>query len=1160
MSESEPPDIRQLQDNMAEASESEKGRRKSEDVKSADVAPSHGTKSGDGNDDPNENVDVRKEDSNDSDKNGARLAEEKQDGGHARLKQQNSSESKKKRKKRKKKKGGAVGGGGGGGEEEKGVARKRGSFPKEEINGNEVKKDVSQPGGDGVSTNPGESGKEKFANKKSENREKSHSHRNDGNETSENGEKSSDNGEHKISESTGKSHVGVEKKNSETVEKLLNGDENENCENAEELQEGVENKNNENSEKSRELCERSREICENSHEVRDMSHGVGEKSREIGETSHDVCEKSHEVGEMSYGVGEKIPTENSANRYALQEVLDNRSSELLENLQANEASVNSQHKDSPNESLSNSEHSLHKDSPNESLSNSEHSLHKDSPNESLFNFEHSLHKDSPNEGLSNSEHSLHKDSPNESLSNSEHSLHKDSPNESLSNSEHSLHKDSPNESLSNHEHSLHKDSPNESLSNSEHSLHKDSPNESLSNHEHSLHKDSPNESLSNSEHSTTQDEAQEKDEDTNRVHSLNEGVTGENARCEEKTDEEPSERDIKDSNREPRGDDLAHSKPTEDNEASTGDTRTEASPGTRGERSEAMPGEARGADQLAQRENDADNLTEGADPPNVDKTGCSDKTCQRDDKRDRVTQKSEDTEKEPAEAGDSGEHGVEEGVIGEGCAEKEVATAEADQSDRKDAMDTQPRVDTSGESSNGVDISDKTDSVVSCESEKDNNISRVGEEGKDKGAKVKTAPSANSHMTEDQLRKQNSDTLEAMTRLQALAVEQKVQANLAMTSLRTKLRRRDNELKLIKSQNEQQMLSVLSRLLFLEGHMQKEHKEIVEILQDKDDVIRRQKAAIADLTQKNERLLQRLRETHGYAGDNGLTKPDNLIVNQAENISIQDHGNKVILRGSKLKNGEKIPSKVRFSAMKERLKRHKSSLELYQSEPLETLVEGGIRYGSQESLVTQNGRPKDFDRKERCRSLMDYPFGLRDVYEHHNESPDSCFGDEFNSPDISHTDSVSSSTSSLVNIGERNGSGGSVVGRPGNRPMMSYGFNELSKSRSVPHALPTVSENDTGSTNFKERPLSLPSVELLAKNLAPSSAGDNTSTKGTKTSLPPPSPTNSSPPSESSAFKSFKNVFKRRGSKKKKSGTGIADGQDSNTETLKQHFKKYNLS
>lgn len=413
-------------------------------------------------------------------------------------------------------------------------------------------------------------------------------------------------------------------------------------------------------------------------------------------------------------------------------------------------------------------------------------------------------------------------------------------------------------------------------------------------------------------------------------------------------------------------------------------------------------------------------------------------------------------------------------------------------------------------------------------------------------------------MTREQLQQRLQEQHDAVTRLQALAHAQQVRANLLTTSLRAKLRRREQELKMIKSDHEQQISAVLSHLLYLEGHMQKEQNEILEVLQDKDDIIRRQKAAIQDLTVKNDRYLQALKESHGYSTDNGLVKPLNYIVQENGNVSIQDHGNKVILRSNKTRNGEKVQGsghKVRFSAMKDKLRRHQSSLELYQHESLETLVEGTLRYGSEENLVGDRSRASRLhERKEKSRSLIDYPVSLFDVDEGHSESPDSCFDDGFPTPTISRNDS----TTSLVIPGEKSG-----------RSSFSsaFGFNELSKSRSVPHALPTVSENDASPTNLKGRPHSLPSVEMLAKDLVQTATAATTATTtaaaaaaSTPTSKvsTPPNTASSSPPSESNPFKSIKNVFKRKGSKKKRAAA-VASGKEQ-SDALKQHFKKYDMT
>lgn len=405
-------------------------------------------------------------------------------------------------------------------------------------------------------------------------------------------------------------------------------------------------------------------------------------------------------------------------------------------------------------------------------------------------------------------------------------------------------------------------------------------------------------------------------------------------------------------------------------------------------------------------------------------------------------------------------------------------------------------------------------------------------------------------MTHEQLQQKLQEQYNVMSSLQTDTQTQQIKANFLTSTLQAKLRDKDQQIALLKCEHEQHMSAVLSHLLYLEGQLQKEQHHILEVLHEKDDIIRRQKAAIEDLAAKNNRYLQALKECHGYSVENGFVKPQSHIVQENGNISIQDHGNKVILRSNKNKHGEKVQAsahKVRFSAMKDRLRRHKSSLELYQHE--QTLKETTPKYGSEENLVMgRSGKSGLFERKERCRSMVDYPVGLFDVEEGSTESPDSCFSEDYNTPTISRNDS----TSSLVTFNEKSSwcTAGSAS---------AYGFNELSKSRSVPHALPTVAENDVTPANLRGRPHSLPSVEISPKEIVTTANSDKPSATNSDSSTPAtPSSSSSVPSSESNPFKSLKNVFKRKGSKKKRTPS-MTSGTDQ-TDALKQHFKKYDMT
>ncbi|CAG5129547.1 unnamed protein product, partial [Candidula unifasciata] len=415
--------------------------------------------------------------------------------------------------------------------------------------------------------------------------------------------------------------------------------------------------------------------------------------------------------------------------------------------------------------------------------------------------------------------------------------------------------------------------------------------------------------------------------------------------------------------------------------------------------------------------------------------------------------------------------------------------------------------------------------------------------------------SSSTDMTHEQLQQHLQEQYFAMAGLQMDTQTQQSKDSLQTATLQAKLRSKDQEIRMLKSEHEQHMSAVLSHLLYLEGQMQKEQNHILEILHEKDDIIRRQKAAIADLVAKNNRYLQALKESHGYSADNGLVKPQGHVIQENGNIpAIQDHGNKVILRGNKNKLGEKVqPSshKVRFRAMTDRLRRHKSSLELYHHEKLETLMEATPKYGSEENLVVdRSGKSSLFDRKERCTSLIDYPVDLFDVDEGLTESPDSCFSEDYNSPIISRNDS----TSSLVTFNEK--TPWNTSGLPS---AATYGFNELSKSRSVPHALPTVAENDGTPAHLRGRPHSLPSVEMLPKDITTTPNSNKPLAASSDSSIPAsPSTSSSQPASDSNPFKNFKNVFKRKGSKKKRTAS-MTSGKDQ-TDALKQHFKKYDMT
>lgn len=487
----------------------------------------------------------------------------------------------------------------------------------------------------------------------------------------------------------------------------------------------------------------------------------------------------------------------------------------------------------------------------------------------------------------------------------------------------------------------------------------------------------------------------------------------------------------------------------------------------------------------------------------------------------------------------------------------------------------------------------------------------------------------NEQNTISQLRQQLQDKQEIITQMQARSQAQQIQFNLQTATLRNRLRRKEQEIKSVVSQHENCVSTIISHLLFLEGEMKKEQAEAIGTIRERDDVIRCQNATIAELMTKNERLLYNFKQSTPSSDYDVITgnsakhrqAPLGSMPASALARNAEDQDNKSVLRGNnKALNGFQSSSsglsshRLRFNSMKERLRRHKSSLELYQTEPLEPLVEGTLRYfGSQENLVdggmsSLHGPGMNGDeRKQRCRSWIEVDPGGLDGYtfpqetdENHKQSPDSCFGEESSSEKLGSvsyscypsTDGKAPSYARRFNTRIGYGNGSTVAFNTG------IGLHELSKSRSVPHALPTVVEKDSQSVgrSSRDRPHSIPSSEFLTGDLTVTktamegvavvntgkpkvsmSSNDSLlsqttpvshhSTSASLTSHPAPqqqtnTPSSTTTPqvSESNPFKSFKNVFKRRGSKKKRS---VSLGQATNQEyqdSLKQHFKKYDLS
>ena len=443
------------------------------------------------------------------------------------------------------------------------------------------------------------------------------------------------------------------------------------------------------------------------------------------------------------------------------------------------------------------------------------------------------------------------------------------------------------------------------------------------------------------------------------------------------------------------------------------------------------------------------------------------------------------------------------------------------------------------------------------------------------------------------LREEVRNKSACVQRLQTSLYDQQVRANLALVALRTQLRKKDRDVRQLRGEHEQRMSAMLSHLLYLEGQMRQEQRQVLAVLHDKDDVIRRQKSAIEDLASKNAKLLAALKEVHGYSGGNGISSP----LTPSTGAGAEEKGEDAAGAGAGggdctpqtvvLRNKDKS-QKVRFSSMKDKLRRHKSSMELHRPASLETLLEGTHRYGSQENLSEGGGsvfgspcrggnssdglcsdelkKTRLQERKERCKSLVDYPPRLNDLPEVSSEVEKGRA--ESPLPDPLHEQSLprpSRSPLSPLSPHHRNSppEGGEGVCSDEDETfsdgLQGKLYGELAKSTSMPQSLSSsASELEGVQASMKERPHSLSGVELSFH------MDRMTMLPMEKVSLNP-SPTSLAPPggSESSPFWSFKNVFKRRNSKQRHKKRPLSLGQQTNQEyheALKEHFKKYDLS
>ena len=351
-----------------------------------------------------------------------------------------------------------------------------------------------------------------------------------------------------------------------------------------------------------------------------------------------------------------------------------------------------------------------------------------------------------------------------------------------------------------------------------------------------------------------------------------------------------------------------------------------------------------------------------------------------------------------------------------------------------------------------------------------------------------------------------------------------VKTNLIVTSLKAQLYKKEHEMRWQKQDHERQAKQIVSHLLFLEGQLRKDQKQIVELLQEKEKKIKQQKVEIENLTAANLKLLTALKEFHIPLGSNGVH--ENRLVK--DDFSVKQ---KTVSEFDKNRAHKK-----KFTEMRERLRRHRSSFELHNPEPLETLEEGAFRYGSQDNLSDSKDISIDMlkerrmsmpCRKERPRSLTDFPAKITEypLLELHKE----C---DLKIEDLEiEDDEVDKAEDEIFENGVSEQSG-------------------MTKSNTVPEEMSqNIVNGQNRRNNKKQRPLSESGIGLISL--------EKVSKSPNKTNA------HSQSPGETNPFKSIKTMLRRKGSKLKNKKRSASLPQGTNQEyyeALKKHFDKYDLS
>lgn len=372
----------------------------------------------------------------------------------------------------------------------------------------------------------------------------------------------------------------------------------------------------------------------------------------------------------------------------------------------------------------------------------------------------------------------------------------------------------------------------------------------------------------------------------------------------------------------------------------------------------------------------------------------------------------------------------------------------------------------------------------------------------------------------DSLRQQLAEAKMMVQKLQSNLVLQQAKSNSLNSSLQLQLKRNQESLRNERVLADRRLGEVLAHLLFLEGQLKKEQKQVQAVMKQKEEIIKSQQEKIDILTQTNERLVQAVREAYGRKGKNGTVLGS---LDSCSNESLKENKGK--------EKGSETPKKGTFQSMKERLWHHKSSMDLsYSKSNMEKLR--GRMFSSHENLTAVGLQKKERDRDKKCRSIAGYP-------EYGDFFPEIPEGIELKG------DNSSSDLDQPIYENEQTESGEDSP-KFDNVPFQNY-IDKAGNQMTSVGSMPILSQRDTNADLMpatKERPHSM--VDYVS---TPS-----------KNDMSSPQKSPQTPSSESNPFKNLKTILKRKGSKSKKKRNVSISQNPPQEATVRKHFERYDMS